>query len=121
MTDIVDKIRFDATGVEFVPISLEDAGMTAIEGDPQPRVCTLVATEHVWIGLSKVEPSVQKLKVNNHSVLTFIEGEGTLTVDGKSREIVAGDSVVFQPGVEAHWELRTPLRDWFVMYGPFES
>lgn len=120
MTDIVAKFRFDATDVEFEPISLEDAGMTAIEGDPQPRVHTVVATEHIWIGLSKVEPAVQTLKVSNHTVLTFIEGEGTLTVDGKSREIVAGDTVVFQPGIEAHWDLRTPLRDWFVMYGPFE-
>ncbi|MGV9870589.1 hypothetical protein [Rhodococcus koreensis] len=56
MTDIVDKIRFDPTDVEFMPISLEEAGMTAIEGDPQPRVHTLVATDHIWIGLSKVEP-----------------------------------------------------------------
>ncbi|MGV9870363.1 cupin domain-containing protein [Rhodococcus koreensis] len=66
------------------------------------------------------QPSMQTLKLNNHAVLTIIEGEGTLTVEGKSREFVAGDTFVFQPGVEAHWATRTPLRDWFVMYGPFE-
>lgn len=121
MTDIVAKVQFGATDVVFEPISLEKAGMTAIDGDPRPRVHTLVATDHIWVGLSKVDPSVHSLTINHHAVLTIVEGEGVLTVDGRRREIVAGDTVVLQPGVEAHWEVRTPLRDWFVMYGPFDG
>lgn len=119
MTDIVAKVRFDATDLEFTPITPDDAGMTVIRGDPQPRIHTLVQTDTIWSALSRVEPGEWTLAVSNPAALTFIEGEATLTVGGRTREVVAGDTVFFAAGTIAHWVLRTPLRDWFIMFGPF--
>ena len=104
--------RVDAT--EFAPLASAEGGLTAIEGDPRARVHTFCDGDGLWTGLGCVEPSKFSYTNDGPGLVQILEGEATVTVDGRTLELCAGDVVLFPASVEQTWEIKSPLREFFV-------
>ena len=106
--------RVDAT--EFAPLASAEGGLTAIEGDPRARVHTFCDGDGLWTGLGCVEPSKFSYTNDGPGLVQILEGEATVTADGRSVDLRAGDVVAFPTSVEQTWEIKSSLREFFVTF-----
>ena len=120
MSDLVTMGRLDTTE-GFVPTSPEENGTLVLDGNQNARIHTLVENENVYSGLSMADPCIFSITITSPTILTLLEGEADFTIDGATTHMTPGDVAFFEPGAEVVWNVKTPVKDWFIMLGPFEE
>ncbi len=111
------KQSTDSTS-EFEPFPLDDV----IEGDPRGRVHwlrTAGSTEATLMaGIFTGQPSRFNYVFETDETFHVIEGSVTITLEsGESVDLVPGDIVSFPRGAHAVWDIKQPLRKFFVLSG----
>ena len=86
------------------------------EGDPGVRVHTFCESEGLWTGLGCVEPSTFSYTNDGPGLIQLLEGEATVTLDGRTLDLRAGDVVIVPGSVEQTWEIKTAVREFFVTF-----
>ena len=105
--------RIDAT--DFAPLPAHEGGYEPIDGDPDAQVHTLFETEELWSGLALIQPCTFRYPVEHLGSVHLIEGDATITTDGVSRTVAAGDVLYLTPGAVTTWEVISPIREFFVV------
>jgi uncharacterized cupin superfamily protein len=120
MLDLVALGRLDATD-GFVPTLPEETGTVVLEGKQNARLHTFVANEHVNSGLSMADPHRFQSSVESPTMLALLEGATDFELNGETFSMSAGDVAFFEPGASPVWTVKTPVRDWYIIQGPFEE
>jgi uncharacterized cupin superfamily protein len=116
MTERVTAGRLDVT--EFEPLSPQDGGWELLEGDSNTRVHTLSENARIWAGVALIDPCRFSYEHHRASMIQLLEGEATFTADGRTVELRAGGVAFFLPGMTSTWEVRSPMREFFVSFTP---
>jgi uncharacterized protein len=111
------KQSMDSTN-EFEPFPLDDV----IEGDPHGRVHwlrTAGSTDATLMaGIFTGQPSRFNYVFETDETFHVIEGSVTITLEsGEAVDLVPGDIVSFPRGAHAVWDIKQPLRKFFVLSG----
>jgi uncharacterized cupin superfamily protein len=116
MTELVTTGRLDYTQLE--PMTPAEGGWEPIEGDADVRFRTLCENDQVWAGIAVVQPCKFRYPHDHPGTIQLLEGEATVTCDGRTFDLSAGEAVFFLPGTTSEWEVKTPMREFFVAYTP---
>lgn len=119
MPDLFTHGRVDATDLE--PYDPEDAGIVPIEGEHNARLRTFVDNEDVWAGVSDVDPCVFAYRVEQPTVVQLIDGEASVSVDGRKIDLTAGGIAFFSPGTDTRWTIKRRVRDLFIIFKSAEG
>lgn len=93
-----------------------------LEGDPAAGVAWLRTTASgdatLYAGIFVVQPSRFRYEFAHDECLHLIEGEVEIAVDGEARvQLRPGDVASFSAGTTSTWDVRSPLRKFFVISG----
>jgi uncharacterized protein len=93
-----------------------------LEGDPAAGVAWLRTTASgdatLYAGIFVVQPSRFRYDFAHDECLHMIDGEVEIAVEGESPvRLRAGDVASFSAGTTSTWDVRTPLRKFFVISG----
>lgn len=103
---------------EFEPFPLDDV----LEGDPEGKVHWL-RTEGstdatLMSGIFTGQPSRFNYVFGTDETFHVIEGRVTITLEsGEAVDLIPGDIVSFPRGAHAVWDIKEPLRKFFVLSG----
>lgn len=113
----VHRSTTDADEWEAFPIE------GVLEGDPQAKVSWL-RTEGagdglLMTGLFTAQPSKFPYAFVGDETFQVLEGEVAFTMEGSDEEIVIGpgDLVSFPKGAKSVWDVRKPMKKFFVISG----
>jgi uncharacterized cupin superfamily protein len=119
MSEVVTIGRLDTADLE--PMTPEEGGWEPIEGNADARVHTFCETEQVWAGVAVVQPCTFRYHHHHPSSIQLLEGEATVRAEGHTFHLRAGEVVFFLRGTTATWEVKSPIREFFVSFTPPES
>jgi uncharacterized cupin superfamily protein len=93
-----------------------------LEGDPAAGVAWLRTTASgdatLYAGIFVVQPSRFRYDFAHDECLHMIEGDVEIAVEGEAPvRLRAGDVASFSAGTTSTWDVRTPLRKFFVISG----
>ncbi|MEU0403846.1 cupin domain-containing protein [Streptomyces sp. NPDC006197] len=103
---------------EFVPLAPEEGGWEPVEGDANARIHTLCENDHVWSGVALFDPCTFNYHADHASVIHLLEGAATITSDGHTSKVGAGDVVYLTPGITSTWVVKAPVREFFAAFTP---
>jgi uncharacterized cupin superfamily protein len=109
-------------GTDFVRLTAEDAEFEAVEGELDMRFLELRNTTgpdgSVWAGIVTIEPVTIHYTFKGHETIHVLEGEVSIAVDGRTPlDLRAGDVASFIKGSRSTWEIKSALREFFVLTG----
>jgi uncharacterized cupin superfamily protein len=100
---------------DFVP-NLEEDGVTVVEGDPQLHVNVLHEGKEMESGVATVKPSTFDYLSTHATMVELLEGAATVTADGNTVELKAGEAAFLEKGSVTRWEVTAPIREFFVSF-----
>jgi uncharacterized protein len=106
------------SSTEFESFPLDDV----LEGDPQGKVHWLrtegSTNATLMAGIFTGQPSRFNYVFETDETFHVIEGKVTITLEsGAAVDLVPGDIVSFPRGARAVWDIKEPLRKFFVLSG----
>lgn len=112
--------RFDAAAAR--PLTAEDAEFDAVEGELRMSFVELRDTSgpdgSVWAGIVTIDPVTIHYTFKGHETIHVIDGEVSITVDGETTvDLRPGDVASFVKGARSTWEVKSTLREFFVLTG----
>jgi len=107
----------DLEVTDFESYADEDDGhMRVTEGDPSVRVHTLREGKELWAGIALVQPSKFEYSSQHAGAIQLLEGAATVTTEGRTVELKAGEAIFLEKGAETTWEVTAALREYFVAF-----
>jgi uncharacterized cupin superfamily protein len=106
--------RVDADGFEPYPLDPADI----IEGEPNSRVHWLRQDEDtgLYTGIFRADPVKTRYAWAQDETVHILEGEVRIEFDdGDAIELGPGDVASFRKGDSAVWDIKSPLREFFVL------
>lgn len=104
----------DTNVTDFQP--WEDDSVRVTEGDPDVRMHTLRESEEIWAGIALVQPSKFEYSSQHAGAIQLLEGAATVTTEGRTVELKAGEAIFLEKGAETTWEVTAALREYFVAF-----
>lgn len=100
---------------DFTPLTPQDGGWIPVAGDADARVHTLCDTGEVWSGVALVEPCTFDYPAAHAGSILLLDGSATISSDGHTGDVSAGDAIYLRPGTTSTWVVHTPVREFFVV------
>ncbi|MEI2701446.1 MAG: cupin domain-containing protein [Baekduia sp.] len=106
---------------DAVSLTAEQAEIERVEGELNMRFEQLRDTSgpdgSVWAGLVTIDPVTIHYTFKGHETIHVIDGEVSITVDGATIDLRAGDVASFAKGARSVWVVKSTLREFFVLTG----